>query len=121
MMAQLEAPQAQQAAPQASQGAPQAQPAGAPSRQVPPEPVPDPAAECGHLGDVPLRVEAVLGRINMNMRAVASLEEGSLLTLQRAAGDNVDLWVAGVKLASGEIVVLENTVCVRITDLLSGE
>ncbi len=57
----------------------------------------------------------------MNMRALTSLQEGSVLTLNRAAGDNVDLFVAGVNLASGEIVVIEDALGVRITDLLTGE
>lgn len=76
--------------------------------------------EYAHLADIPLRVEAVLGRLTMNMRAVASIEEGSVLTLSRSAGDNVDLCVAGVNLASGEIVAIEDTLGVRITDLLTG-
>jgi flagellar motor switch protein FliN/FliY len=115
MMAQLEAPQApqeKQAATQAS-SAEKIAPAAGHS--------PDPAPEYAHLGDVPLRLEAVLGRLTMNMRAVASLEEGSVLALTRSAGDNVDLCVAGVDLASGEIVVIEDTLGVRITDLLTGE
>lgn len=106
MMAQLEAPQTAQAGqePQAAL-----------------ELVPDPLREHVHLADVPLRVEALLDRLTMNMRTVASLEEGSVLTLTRSAGDNVDLYVGGVKLASGEIVVIENTIGVRLTDLLTGE
>ena len=104
MMAQLEAPQPAQAEPPAAL-----------------ELVPDPLRDHAHLADVPLRVEAVLDRLTMNMRTVASLEEGSVLTLTRSAGDNVDLYVGGVKLASGEIVVIENTIGVRLTDLLTGE
>ncbi len=112
MMAQLEAPQAKQAAPQVSCTA-KTEPATGH--------LPDPAPEYAHLADVPLKLEAVLGRLSMNMRAVASLEKGSVLTLSRSAGDNVDLCVAGVDLASGEIVVIEDTLGVRITDLLTGE
>jgi flagellar motor switch protein FliN len=77
--------------------------------------------EYAHLADVPLPLEAVLGRLTMNMRAVASLQEGSVLTLNRSAGDNVDLVVAGVNLASGEIVVIEDALGVRITDFLTAE
>jgi flagellar motor switch protein FliN/FliY len=81
----------------------------------------DPLREYAHLADVPLRVEALLDHLTLNMRRVASLEVGSVLTLTRSAGDNVDLYICGVKLASGEIVVIENTLGVRITDLLTGE
>ena len=85
------------------------------------KPAPDFPLECEHLADVPLRVEAVLDRLTMNMRAVASLEEGALIALGRSAGDNVDLCVAGVALASAEIVVIEDRLGARITDLLTGE
>jgi len=108
MMAQLEAPPAIQAAPQSKDVEPAA-------------PAVEPVAEYAHLADVPLRMEAVLDRLTMDMRAVANLQEGSVVTLRRSAGDNVDLYVAGVKLASGEIVVIENTLGVRITDLLTGD
>src|ERR1700678_3215483 len=107
MMAQLEAPQP----------AKPIEPALAPAS----EPVADPLREYAHLADVPLRVEALLDRLTINMRGVASLEPGAVVTLTRSAGDNVDLYVGGVKLASGEIVVIENTLGVRITDLLTGE
>jgi flagellar motor switch protein FliN/FliY len=109
MMAQIEAPQAKPAEP----------PLASPIPAV--DPVMDPLHEYAHLADVPLRVEALLDRLTMNLRAVASLEEGSVLTLTRSAGDNVDLWVGGIRLASGEIVVIENALGVRITDLLTGE
>ena len=107
MMAQLEAPQPALAG--------QAEP------QTALELIPDPLRDHAHLADIPLRVEALLDRLTMNMRTVASLEEGSVLTLTRSAGDNVDLYVGGVKLASGEIVVIENTIGVRLTDLLTGD
>ncbi len=61
----------------------------------------DAPPEYAHLADIPLQLEAMLGQLTMNMRAVASLQEGSVLTLNRSAGDNVDLFVAGVNLASG--------------------
>jgi flagellar motor switch protein FliN/FliY len=79
--------------------------------------VPQQNEEWRHLADVPLRVEAVLDQIVMNIRAVANLRPGSLMVLSRSAGDNVQLQVGGVPIASGEVVVIENTVGVRITDL----
>jgi flagellar motor switch protein FliN/FliY len=112
MMAQLEAPQPQEAAPHVSSPA-KIEPAAGHSSDLGPE--------YAHLANVPLRLEAVLGRLTMNMRAVASLEVGSVLTLNRSAGDNVDLSVAGVDFASGEMVVIEDSLGVRITDLLTGE
>ena len=116
MPAQLEAPQAKPAAPPESLAV-QSEPAAG-HLSVPAS---GPAPEYAHLADIPLRLEAVLGQLTMNMRALTSLQEGSVLTLNRAAGDNVDLFVAGVNLASGEIVVIEDALGVRITDLLTGE
>lgn len=76
--------------------------------------------EWRHLADVPLRIEAVLDCVVMNIRAVADLRPGSLLVLSRPAGDSVQIHVGSVPIASGEVVVIENTVCVRITDLSPG-
>jgi|SRR5580704_1923456 flagellar motor switch protein FliN/FliY len=114
--AQLEAPQPNEAAPEVSTLAKMEPASGHSSEQAS-----DPGPEYAHLGNIPLQLEAVLGRLTMNMRAVASLEVGSVLTLNRSAGDNVDLIVAGVNLASGEIVVIEDALGVRVTDLLAGE
>jgi flagellar motor switch protein FliN len=114
--AQLEAPQLNEAGTAGSTLAKMEPGAGHSSEHAS-----DPGPEYAHLGNIPLRLEAVLGRLTMNMRAVASLEVGSVLTLNRSAGDNVDLVVAGVNLASGEIVVIEDALGVRVTDLLAGE
>jgi len=119
MMAQLEAPLAKPAVSQATSAAIIEPPAHTSDSAA--SATPDLSPEYAHLADVPLRLEAVLGRLTMNMRAVASLEEGVVLTLNRSAGDNVDLCVAGVDLASGEIVVIEDTLGLRITDLLAGD
>ena len=88
-----------------------------PADPVPPRGDEPTLQECLHLADVPLSVEAVLDRVIMNVRAVADLQPGSLIVLSRSAGDNVHLHVGGVLIASGEVVVIENTIGVRITDL----
>ncbi len=84
---------------------------------VPPEPL----VQCAHLADVPLKVEALLDCLTMDLGAVAALEVGSLILLNRSAGDNVDLCVNGVPLASGEIMAIENTTSVQITDFVHAE
>jgi flagellar motor switch protein FliN len=120
MMAQLEAPHAKQATVELPPAG-VTEPVAAHSHHAASSSASDPAPEYAHLAEVPMRLEAVLGRLTMNMRAVASLEEGTVLTLNRSAGDNVDLCVSGVDLASGEIVVIEDTLGVRITDLMAGD
>lgn len=72
--------------------------------------------ELGHLGDIPLCVDVELARKELSIRAIIALEPGSLIRMARSAGDNVDILMSGERVASGEIVILEETVGVRITD-----
>ena len=50
------------------------------------------------------------------MRQILELEPGSLIGMKRSAGENIDLYVGGTLIGCGEIVVVENTLGVRITD-----
>lgn len=72
--------------------------------------------ELAHLADVPIDVEVVLDRRPMTMRAVLALEAGSTLRMARAAGENVDMYLGDVLLGTGEVVVIEQAMGVRITD-----
>jgi flagellar motor switch protein FliN/FliY len=51
---------------------------------------------------------------------VLDLEEGSVIRTGRSAGENIDLYIGGARFGSGEIVVIENTLGVRITDFCDG-
>lgn len=75
-----------------------------------------PLEELAHLADVPIDVEVVLDRRSMSMRDVLALEVGSTLRMNRAAGENVDMYLGDVLLGTGEIVVIEQAMGVRITD-----
>lgn len=75
-----------------------------------------PLEELDRLADVPIEVEVVLGRRPMTMRDVLALEAGSTLRMARAAGENVDMYLGDVLLGTGEIVVIEQAMGVRITD-----
>ncbi|HHU31410.1 MAG TPA: flagellar motor switch phosphatase FliY, partial [Clostridia bacterium] len=55
------------------------------------------------------------------VREILELVEGSIIELDRVAGDPVDVYVNGLKFASGEIVVINETYGVRINDLVSEE
>jgi flagellar motor switch protein FliN/FliY len=68
------------------------------------------------LGDVPVEVEVELDRRMLTTREVLRLAEGSLIGTSRSAGENIDIYIGGVLCGSGEIVVIENTLGVRITD-----
>ncbi|MBI4891096.1 MAG: FliM/FliN family flagellar motor switch protein [Acidobacteria bacterium] len=68
------------------------------------------------LEDVVLDVEVELDRKTMTMRAVLELEKGSVIRMNRSAGENIDIRVGEALVAFGEIVIIEDTMGVRITD-----
>lgn len=79
-----------------------------------------PQEEIAPLGDIPVEVEVELDRKTMTAREVLDLEEGSVIKTGRSAGENIDLYIGGALFGSGEIVVIENTLGVRITDFCDG-
>lgn len=72
--------------------------------------------QIAHLSDVPVPVEVELDRKIMTIGEILRLEKGGVIKLTRSAGENIDIVVGGALIASGEIVVLEETMGVRITD-----
>ena len=79
-----------------------------------------PQEEIAPLGEIPVDVEVELDRKTMTAREVLELEEGSVIGTGRSAGENIDLYIGGVLFGSGEIVVIENALGVRITDFRDG-
>jgi len=75
-----------------------------------------PQEEIAPLGDVPVDIEVELDRRVMTTREVLQLEEGCVIGTARSAGENIDIYIGGVICGSGEIVVIENKLGVRITD-----
>jgi flagellar motor switch protein FliN/FliY len=76
----------------------------------------NPQEEITPLGDVPVEIEVELDRRVMTTREVLRLEEGSVIETARSAGENIDIYIGGVLCGSGEVVVIENRLGVRITD-----
>ncbi len=72
--------------------------------------------EIHHLADVPVFVDIELDRKIMAVREILALEAGAVIKMPRSAGENIDLLVGGALVGSGEIVIIEETVGVRITD-----
>jgi flagellar motor switch protein FliN/FliY len=72
--------------------------------------------EVGHLYDIPIDIDVELDRKKMTVREILSLEQGSVIKMVRSAGENIDIYVGGAMLGSGEIVIIEEAVGVRITD-----
>lgn len=70
------------------------------------------------LNDVEMGVTAELGRTRMTVRELLSLQPGSVVELDRAAGSPVDLLVNGTLVARGEVVVIDEEFGVRITEII---
>ncbi len=71
------------------------------------------------LGDVNLQVKIELGRTKMLVEDVLRLCEGSVVELDKLAGDPVDVYVNDRPVARGEVLVLNDNFCVRINEILS--
>jgi len=76
----------------------------------------NPQEEIAPLGEIPVDIEIELDRRIMTTREVLQLETGSIIGTSRSAGENIDIYIGGVLSASGEIVLIENSLGVRITD-----
>ena len=72
--------------------------------------------EIAHLADIRMDVDVELDRTIMTVRAILALEPGNVIAMRRSAGENIDILIGGAQLGSGEIVIIEDTVGVRITD-----
>jgi len=76
----------------------------------------NPQEEVAPLGEIPVEIEIELDRRIMSAREILQLDEGSVIDTSRSAGENIDIYIGGVLCGSGEIVVIENALGVRITD-----
>ena len=61
-------------------------------------------------------MEVQLDRRFMKISEILSLEEGSIVEMERSAGENIDIYIGSRLAAFGEIVIIENIMGVRITD-----
>jgi flagellar motor switch protein FliN/FliY len=69
--------------------------------------------------DVPLEISVELGRVKMMVREVLDLGTGSIIEVDKAAGEPVDVMVNGRLVAKGEVVVIEDNFGVRVTEILN--
>lgn len=80
---------------------------------------PDSAGNIDLLLDVPLGLTVELGRTKKTIREILSLGPGSVVELDKLAGETVDILVGGKLIAKGEVVVIDENFAVRITDIIS--
>ena len=68
--------------------------------------------------EVPLQVTVEIGRARRKVQDILEFAKGSLVVLDKLAGDSVDLFVNGKCIARGEVVVIEDNFGVRITEIV---
>ncbi|MEZ6086820.1 MAG: flagellar motor switch protein FliN [Pirellulaceae bacterium] len=81
---------------------------------------PHDSASIDILNDVDLDLRIELGRTHMRLEDVLQLRSGSVVALDRLAGDPVDVFVNDRLVAKGEVLVLNESFCVRVTELVTG-
>lgn len=69
--------------------------------------------------DVPMRVTVELGRTKMTIKEILGLGEGSIIELEKLAGEPVDILVNDKLIAQGEVVVIDENFAVRVTKIVS--
>lgn len=72
----------------------------------------------GLLMDVPLQITVELGRTAKKIREILEFGQGSIVELDKLAGEPVDILVNGKAIAKGEVVVIDESFGVRITDII---
>lgn len=77
-----------------------------------------PGADLRRLSEVPVDLTVEMGRTRMTVGETLELRPGSIVALNRMAGEPVDLLVNGTLIAHGEVVVIDEQFGLRITDVL---
>ncbi|GAF09696.1 flagellar motor switch protein FliN [Paenibacillus pini JCM 16418] len=103
---------------------------GMPNRNVNVQPVQFSNLETGSFGhvdqnnlnllmDIPLKVTVELGRTQKQIKDILELSQGSIIELDKLAGEPVDILVNNKLIAKGEVVVIDENFGVRVIDILS--
>jgi flagellar motor switch protein FliN/FliY len=69
--------------------------------------------------DVPVTLSLEVGRTRLPIRSLLQLNQGSVVELERAAGDPLDVFVNGTLVAHGQVVVVNEKFGIRLTDVVS--
>jgi flagellar motor switch protein FliN/FliY len=72
--------------------------------------------ELRYFGDVPVKISVHLGTRIMKVRDILQLQPSSLIELPKSAGENVDVLMNGRLIAFGEVMELEGSTGIRLTD-----
>ncbi len=77
-------------------------------------------ADLSRLSEIPMELSVEIGRTHMTVGETLDLRVGSVVTLERLAGETADLLVNGTSIARGEVVVIDEQYGLRITEILDG-
>jgi flagellar motor switch protein FliN/FliY len=69
--------------------------------------------------DVPVTLSLEVGRTRLPIRSLLQLNQGSVVELERAAGEPLDVFVNGTLVAHGEVVVVNDKFGIRLVDVIS--
>jgi len=69
--------------------------------------------------DVPVTLSLEVGRTRLPIRSLLQLNQGSVVELERGAGESLDVFVNGTLIAHGEVVTINDRFGVRLTDVVS--
>lgn len=74
--------------------------------------------DLSRLSDIPMELSVEIGRTHMTVGETLELRPGSVVTLERIAGEAADLLVNGTAIARGEVVVIDEQYGLRVTEIL---
>ena len=95
-------------------------PSFAPAAPAPPLPADGPSG-LGRVRDIPLEVTVELGRTRLLIRDIMDLAAGSIIELDKIAGEPVDLLANGILVARGEVIVIDDNFGVRVTEIITAQ
>jgi flagellar motor switch protein FliN len=76
------------------------------------------ASDLAAVYDVPVNIQAVLGRANMEVSSLLRLARGSVIELDRKVGEAIDIYVNNRLVARGEVVVVDDRLGVTMTEII---
>ena len=78
-------------------------------------------AELDTILDIPITLSVEIGKSRLSIRNLLQLNQGSVVELDRVAGEPVDVLINGMLVAHGEVVVVNDKMGIRLTDVVSAQ
>lgn len=71
--------------------------------------------------DMDIELIADLGQTNLTLREILSLEKGSVIDLEKPAGESVEIYINGRIIGKGEVMVFEKNLAIRVNEILDSK